>query len=187
MLKAAGTKGSATTGDRCTLLLTSYVSGITIGRWNRHACSDFPAGALPIWCDSEKESRSCEDAMRSRIRATLMWLRSKRWLLPLGTLLTLIAACAAGAIPILLAPSPGWRWVAVFASPTLGFITVVVAMECVHRARRFLTSHGYLPAPPEPLVAVLEEERALMQAMRDPGDSEVPSLVVHRSALGVRL
>lgn len=124
--------------------------------------------------------------MRCRIRATLMWLRSRRWLLPFGTILTLLLACSAGVIPILLAPSTGWRWVAVFASPTIGFITVVVTMECVHRTRRFLVARELLPAPPEPALDAPEEERMLMQAIRDQGDPDVSALgAAIRSFMGL--
>lgn len=117
----------------------------------------------------------------------MMWLRNQRWLLPFGTLLTLVAACAAGAIPILLAPTAGWRWVAVFASPTLGFITVVVVMEFVHRTRRALIAAELLPDEPMPPAVVHEEERVLIQAINDPGDPDLSSLGAGRqSALGAR-
>lgn len=114
--------------------------------------------------------------MRSRILATVSWLRGRRWLLPTGTLLTLLTAGAVGAIPILLAPSAGWRWVAVFASPTVGFITVVVMMELVHRVRRVLIAHQLLQEPELPAKARTEEEEALITAMHDPREPDGPIL-----------
>ena len=110
--------------------------------------------------------------MRSRIVATVSWLRGRRWLLPAGTLLTLLTAGVVGAIPILLAPSAGWRWVAVFASPTVGFITVVVMMELVHRVRRVLIAHQLLNEPEVPSTARSEEEEALITAMHDPREPD---------------
>lgn len=120
--------------------------------------------------------------MRSKIRATLMWLRGQRWLVPAGTVLSLLAAGAVGAIPILLAPTTGWRWVAVFASPTLGFVTVVVIMEVVHRVERLLVRLELIPEPPPPPPPpTLEEEEALLRAMRDPREPD-ETLLAPRSA-----
>jgi len=97
--------------------------------------------------------------------------------MPVGTLLTLLTAGAVGAIPILLAPSAGWRWVAVFASPTVGFITVVIAMEIVHRVRRVLIEKELIPEPPpEAPLPTREEELALMRAMRDPREPDASTL-----------
>lgn len=120
--------------------------------------------------------------MRSKIRATLMWLRNQRWLVPAGTVVTLLSAGIVGAIPILLAPSTGWRWVAVFLSPTVGFVTVVVAMEAVHLVRRVLVARKLIPEQLPPDEGTGGEEAALIRAMHDPREPDTTTFSPPRAS-----